>query len=223
MHALSPETLIKAYAIGVFPMAESRDHDEVFFLDPEQRGILPLDDVHIPRRLKKRIRQQPYTITANTAFDAVIDACREVTNDRDDSWINPTIRQMYCAMHRYGFAHSIEAWQQDPATGDDILVGGLYGVALKGAFFGESMFSRANDASKIALVHLMARLKSAGYRLLDTQFSNPHLEQFGVVEIAREEFKQKLAEAMAIDARFPQGPQDMAVVQSFLQARTETS
>ncbi|MCE2516984.1 MAG: leucyl/phenylalanyl-tRNA--protein transferase [Alphaproteobacteria bacterium] len=221
MHALSPETLIKAYTLGVFPMAEAHDDERIFFVDPDERGVLPLAGVHIPRSLRKRIRKQPYTIKVNTAFDAVIDACRELTDDRTESWINPKIRQLYCALHRYGFSHSIEAWQT--VNGKDVLVGGLYGVALKGAFFGESMFSRATDASKIALVHLMARLVAGGYTLLDTQFTNPHLEQFGVQEIPRDEFKIRLGEAMMVDAKLPQGPQDMAMVQSFLQANTDTS
>jgi len=221
MYVMSPETLIKAYAIGVFPMAEAHDDERVFFVDPQQRGILPLDEVHIPRSLKKRVRQAPYHVTINQAFDAVIDGCRAITETRHESWINPTIRQLYVALHKLGFAYSIEVWQ---GKGDNrVLVGGLYGVALAGAFFGESMFSRATDASKIALVHLMARLKAGGFVLLDTQFSNPHLEQFGVIEIPREEFRNKLAEALECDAHMPLDDDASAMVQSFLQARTETS
>ena len=221
MYVMSPETLIKAYAIGVFPMAEAHDDERVFFVDPQQRGILPLDQVHIPRRLKKRVRQAPYHVTINQAFDAVIDGCREITATRSESWINPTIRQLYVALHKLGFAHSIEVWKDDGQSRQ--LIGGLYGVALAGAFFGESMFSRATDASKIALVHLMARLKAGGFVLLDTQFSNSHLEQFGVIEIPREEFRNQLAEAMECDARMPLDDDASAMVQSFLQARTETS
>ena len=222
MYALSPETLIKAYALGVFPMAEHHDDDRIFFVDPDERGILPLDDVHLPRSLKKRVRQRPYKITVNTAFDQVIDGCRAITSTRAESWINPQIRQLYCALHRLGFAHSVEAWQDD-GTQTPQLVGGLYGVALAGAFFGESMFSRATDASKITLVHLMARLKAGGFTLLDTQFSNPHLEQFGVLEIAREDFQQELSIALAAEASFPLIEDDFTLVQSFMQARTETS
>lgn len=221
MERLSPELLMKAYSLGVFPMADAHDDDEIFFLDPDERGVLPLDGVHIPRSLRKKIRQQPYVITVDQAFDDVIDACRTITADRTESWINPTIRASYCDLHQLGFAHSIEAWQKD--DGQDVLVGGLYGVALKGAFFGESMFSRATDASKIALIHLMARLKAGGFTLLDTQFTNPHLEQFGVLELPRDEFKARLRDAMMVDAHLPIGPQDMTVVQSFLQANTETS
>ncbi len=220
MYAISPETLIKAYALGVFPMAEHHDDNRLFFVDPDERGILPLDDVHLPRSLKKRVRQSPYNITVNTAFDHVIDGCRAITSTREESWINPQIRQLYCALHRLGFAHSVEAWTREQTPK---LVGGLYGVALAGAFFGESMFSRATDASKITLVHLMARLKAGGYTLLDTQFSNPHLEQFGVVEIPRDDFKILLSEALATTARFPQDDDDREMVQSFMQANTMTS
>ena len=221
MYALSPETLIKAYALGVFPMAEHHDDDRIFFVDPDERGILPLDQVHLPRSLKKRVRQRPYRITVNQAFDQVIDGCRTITDSREESWINPQIRQLYCALHRLGFAYSVEAWQ-DYGT-DPQLVGGLYGVALAGAFFGESMFSRATDASKIALVHLMARLQAGGFTLLDTQFSNPHLEQFGVLEIPRDDFKILLGEALAAEATFPLIDDDFELVQSFMQARTLTS
>ena len=220
MYALSPETLIKAYALGVFPMAKHHDDDRIFFVDPDERGILPLNNMHLPRSLKKRIRQNPYHITVNKAFDQVIDSCRAITSTREESWINPQIRQLYCALHRLGFAHSIEAWRKDD---QHELVGGLYGVALAGAFFGESMFSRATDASKITLVHLMSRLKAGGFTLLDTQFTNPHLEQFGVKEVPRDDFKLLLAEALAVDAVFPQDEDDIAMVQSFIQASTLTS
>lgn len=220
MYALSPETLIKAYALGVFPMAEHHDDDRVFFVDPKERGILPLNDLHLPRSLKKRVRQNPYHITVNKAFDQVIDGCRAITPTREESWINPQIRQLYCALHRLGFAHSVEAWSKD---NPNELVGGLYGVSLAGAFFGESMFSRATDASKITLVHLMARLHAGGFTLLDTQFSNPHLEQFGVLEIPRDDFKILLDEALSTDATFPQDEDDSAMVQSLMQASTLTS
>lgn len=221
MYAMSPETLIKAYALGVFPMAEAHDDDRIFFVDPEWRGILPLDDVHIPRSLKKRVRQAPYHVTINQNFEGVIDGCREITATRQDSWINPQIRQLYIALHKLGFAYSIDVWQQKENGRE--LVGGLYGVALAGAFFGESMFSRSRDASKIALVHLMARLKAGGFTLLDTQFTNPHLEQFGVLEIDREAFKSMLANALDQEARMPLDDDDSAMVQSFLQATTDTS
>lgn len=236
MHVMSPETLIKAYALGVFPMAEAHDDDRIFFIDPEERGILPLDDVHIPRSLKKRVRQSPYRVTINQNFEGVIDGCREITETRQDSWINPQIRQLYIALHKLGFAHSIDVWRNKNGKTETLdetnslegadgaeLVGGLYGVALAGAFFGESMFSRARDASKIALVHLMARLKAGGFTLLDTQFSNPHLEQFGVVEISRDDFKALLEQALATEAKIPLDDNASDMVQSFLQARTVTS
>ena len=222
MYALSPETLIKAYALGVFPMAEGHDHDRIFFIDPEMRGVLPIDAALIPRRLRRKVRQRPFDVTINTAFDAVIDGCRMLTEDRTESWINPTIRQLYCALHRLGFGHSIEVWQRSE-NGQRDLVGGLYGVALAGAFFGESMFSRATDASKIALVHLLARLQAGGFTLLDTQFTTPHLEQFGVEEIPRADFQQQLQHALACDARMPLDEDDTALVHSFLQDRTEIS
>ena len=221
MYAMSPETLIKAYALGVFPMAEAHDDDRIFFVDPEWRGILPLDDVHIPRSLKKRVRQAPYHVTINQNFEGVIDGCREITATRQDSWINPQIRQLYIALHKLGFAYSIDVWHEKEKGCE--LVGGLYGVALAGAFFGESMFSRSRDASKIALVHLMARLKAGGFTLLDTQFTNPHLEQCGVIEIDREEFKSMLGHALDQEARMPLDDDDSTMVQSFLQATTETS
>lgn len=221
MYAMSPETLIKAYALGVFPMAEAHDDDRIFFVDPEWRGILPLDDVHIPRSLKKRVRQAPYHVTINQNFEGVIDGCREITATRQDSWINPQIRQLYIALHILGFAYSIDVWHEKEKGRE--LVGGLYGVALAGAFFGESMFSRSRDASKIALVHLMARLKAGGFTLLDTQFTNPHLEQFGVLEIDREAFKSMLGHALDQEARMPLDDDDSTMVQSFLQATTETS
>ena len=222
MHALSPETVIKAYALGVFPMAEGRDDDTLFFIDPEIRGVIPLDGAHIPRRLRRTIRQGRYKVTVNRAFDAVIDGCRATTGRRDETWINPQIRQLYCALHRLGFAHSVEAWGLG-ANGQEQLEGGLYGVALAGAFFGESMFSRGRDASKVALVHLLARLSAGGFTLLDTQFSNPHLEQFGVREVPRDEFRGLLQKALAAEARFPLDEDDSGMLQSFLQASTETS
>ena len=222
MYALSPETVIKAYALGVFPMAEGRDDETLYFIDPEIRGVLPIAGAHIPRRLRRTIRQRRYSVTVDQAFDAVIDGCRAPDSRRGETWINPQIRQLYCALHRLGFAHSVEAWSPG-ADGRRQLVGGLYGVALAGAFFGESMFSRGRDASKVALVHLMARLQAGGFKLLDAQFSNPHLEQFGVREVPREEFRELLQEALAADARFPLDDDDSGMVQSFLQASTETS
>ena len=222
MYALSPETVIKAYALGVFPMAESRDEDTLYFVDPKIRGVLPIIGAHIPRRLRRTIRQHRYRVTVNRAFDTVIDGCRTTTSKRGDTWINPQIRQLYCALHRLGFAHSVEAWSHG-RDGEPQLEGGLYGVALAGAFFGESMFSRGRDASKVALVHLMARLHAGGFTLLDTQFSNPHLEQFGVRDVTRDEFRELLQEALGVEARFPLDDDGSEMLQSFLQANTDTS
>ena len=199
VHFYAPETIIKAYALGLFPMADSHDSTDIRFYDPDMRGLIPLDDtvgggIHVPRRLQRRVRQNPYEITIDKDFAAVINACAAPSATRTDTWINKDIRQLYIALHKMGFAHSIEAWH-----GDD-LVGGLYGVSLRAAFFGESMFSRMTDASKIALVHLMARLRHGGFKLLDAQFSNKHLRQFGVTEVPRVDFQGRLANAIAADA-----------------------
>ncbi len=198
-HIYSPETIIKAYSLGLFPMADNRDSPEIKFYDPDQRALIPIDNtlgrgVRIPRRLKRRIRKAPYQVTINKAFSAVIDACATPTERRKDTWINKDIRQLYIALHKMGFAHSIEVWLEES------LVGGLYGVALRAAFFGESMFTRQSDASKIALVHLMARLHYGGFLLLDAQFTNEHLLQFGITEINRAKFQCRLAHALETEA-----------------------
>ncbi len=203
-------------------MAESRDDETVFFIDPETRGIIPLDAPHFSRRLKRRIRQKPYHITINRDFSAVIETCRQVTKTRQNSWINESISHLYQNLHRLGFAHSIEAWQEGP-QGKQELVGGLYGLALGGAFFGESMFTRATDASKIALVHLIARLRCGGFTLLDTQFINPHLEQFGAREIDRADFKLLLDDALKAEALMPLGEDSDDMVGQLLHDSTVTS
>ena len=180
-HIYSPETIIKAYSLGLFPMADSHDSLGIRFYDPDQRALIPIDNtlgrgVHIPRRLQRQVRQAPYAVTINQDFTAVIDACATLSDQREDTWINRDIRRLYIALHKMGFAHSIEVWL------DGALVGGLYGVALRAAFFGESMFTRKSDASKIALVHLMARLRHGRFLLLDAQFTNgiPTGTTFGV-------------------------------------------
>ena len=197
--AFSPETLIKAYSLGVFPMADSADSREIKFYDPEARALIPLawrqgarHEFHIPRRLARTVRRQPFAVTINRDFASVIDECAAIRDGRKDTWINRDIRQLYVALHRLGFAHSVEVWE------GETLVGGLYGVALRAAFFGESMFSRRTDASKIALVHLVARLRAGGFRLLDAQFTNDHLLQFGIHEISRDRFQARLADALAV-------------------------
>lgn len=188
---LTPEILLAAYSQGLFPMAHGAQSDYVHWVCPELRGQLSITDMHIPKRLKKTVRQMkikgvPYDIRINTDFRTVIELCAEETNERVETWINPEIIDAYCALHALGYVHSVECWQEGE------LVGGLYGVAIGGAFFGESMFSRRTNTSKVALVHLAARLHHAGYEILDTQFTNPHLEQFGVYEVSHKEYMERL-------------------------------
>ena len=207
---LTPDLLLKAYSIGIFPMAESRHDPELHWIDPELRGVLPLDRLHVPRRLRRRIRQRPYEVTCDRAFRDVIRGCAKPDRNRPDTWINPLIERLYAELFELGFAHSVECWDE----GD--LVGGLYGVSLGGAFFGESMFSRASDASKIALVELVIRLRRGGYRLLDTQFNTPHLSQFGVVEIPRDSYRNMLTAAINQPAEFYSGPVTPEETEAFL-------
>ena len=213
---LKPELLLRAYAVGIFPMAESRNDEEIHWIDPDFRGILPLGTIHVPRKLRQIIRRNPFEVRCDTAFAAVIRGCASPAPGRRDTWINRTIEQLYCDLHEMGFAHSVECWR------DGALVGGLYGVALGGAFFGESMFSRAANASKIALVHLAARLKKGGFELLDTQFETPHLRQFGVTEIPREDYRTRLSAAVRKTAQFPSELAD-SELEAFLQSITQTS
>jgi leucyl/phenylalanyl-tRNA--protein transferase len=216
MVTLTPELLLQAYAVGIFPMAESAEQEELFWVDPDQRGILPLDGFHLPRRLRKTLRQEVFEVRCDTRFEAVIRGCAESTADRPKTWINDEIVRLYLALHRRGAAHSVEAWR------DGALVGGLYGVSLGAVFFGESMFSRVADASKVALCHLVARLRAGGYRLLDTQFVTEHLAQFGAVEIPRAEYRRRLSGALKERAYFrPELP--LAEVLSLLQSSTPTS
>ena len=189
---ITAELLLRAYRAGFFPMAETRDGDRLYWLDPERRGILPLGGFHIPRRLWRTVQAGRFTVTADRDFAGVIAGCADPRPGRDDTWINPEITRLFTELHRRGIAHSVETWQ------DGGLVGGLYGVALGGVFFGESMFSRASDASKVALVHLVARLRLGGYVLLDTQFVTSHLNRFGAREIPRDQYKQLLADALEI-------------------------
>jgi len=210
MH-LTPDVLLRAYAIGIFPMAEGRAHADLHWIDPELRGVLPLDGFHIPRKLRRRLRRGDFEVRCDTAFARVIQACAEPNESRRDTWINPTIERLYGDLFQAGFAHSIECWR------DGELAGGLYGVSLGAAFFGESMFSRADDASKVALAHLVLRLRLGGYLLLDTQFVTEHLRRFGAVEIAREAYRSRLAKAITTSATFP--PEVTAAeLESFLAA-----
>jgi len=199
MRPLTPEMLLRAYAMGVFPMARTRDDPRLYWIDPDLRGILPLEGFHIPRSLKKVLRRAPFDIRVDTAFEAVMGGCAESTLDRPDTWINDEIVRLFVELHRLGLAHSVEAWEGDH------LVGGLYGLGLGGAFFGESMFSRIAEASKVALVHLVARLKVGGFQLLDTQFVTEHLTHFGAVEIPRDDYMRRLTGALEVPAKLPRG------------------
>ena len=187
---LTPEILLRAYAIGVFPMAEKASDEHLFWVDPEYRGIFPLDALTISKSLAKTVRSDLYEVRIDQNFAAVIDACAGQGIDRPETWINLPIRSLFLELFRRGFAHCVEAWQ------DGALAGGLYGLALGGAFFGESMFHRRTDASKVALVHLAARLRAGAFGLLDTQFLTPHLASLGAVEISRASYHRKLANAL---------------------------
>ncbi len=209
---LNTSLLLNAYAVGVFPMANGVDDPEIYWVDPAIRGVLPLDGFHVPRSLAKRMRRGGYEVTVDRAFDAVLDGCA----DREETWINAKIRGLYLELHEFGYGHSVEVWM------NGALSGGLYGVSLGAAFFGESMFSRQPDASKIALAHLVARLRAGGFTLLDTQFVTAHLRKFGAVEITRREYHRQLDDALARDAEFLALHPD-ADVQEILQLSTQTS
>ncbi len=218
-YAFSPETLIKAYSLGVFPMAEGASSSTINFYDPEVRALIPLtigseakQRFHIPRRLRRTIRKARFKVTINRDFATVVAECAAPRPEREDTWINNDIKRLYIALHKLGFAHSIEVWD------GDTLAGGLYGVALRSAFFGESMFSRATDASKVALVHLVARLRAGGFHLLDAQFKTTHLQQFGIFEIPREQFQQRLAVALANRANILVAKSDGPMVRDLLTA-----
>ncbi|WP_027666007.1 leucyl/phenylalanyl-tRNA--protein transferase [Rhizobium leguminosarum] len=187
---ITPDILLRAYSIGLFPMAESADDPEIFWVEPELRGVLPLDHFHVSKSLAKAVRKKPFEIRFDHAFDQVIAACAEETSGRPSTWINKTIRSLYSTLFDMGHAHTVEAWEGDE------LVGGLYGVSLGSAFFGESMFSRRTDASKICLVHLVDRLRERGFTLLDTQFTTEHLKTFGAIDVPKADYAVMLAAAM---------------------------
>lgn len=197
---LTPEILVRAYCTGIFPMSESRDDPDVFWVNPKRRGILPLDDFHVPRSLRKAVRRGDFDIRCDTQVRAVIEGCAQPRPGHPDTWINDSILEAYVELHDMGLVHSIEAWA------DGELAGGLYGVALGGAFCGESMFSTRTGASKVALVHLVARLRLGGFQLLDTQFVNEHLAQFGCVDISAHDYLERLDDALGVEARFPVAP-----------------
>lgn len=189
---ITPEILLRAYAMGIFPMAEARDDPEIHWVDPRRRGVLPLDGFHLSRSLARRMRREGFTVTADRAFDAVVTACAE----REETWISQRIQRLYAALHQMGNAHSVEVWQGDR------LVGGVYGVTLGAAFFGESMFSRVTDASKVALAHAVDRLRAGGFQLFDTQFLTPHLASLGGIEVPRAAYHRMLAAALDEKATF---------------------
>jgi leucyl/phenylalanyl-tRNA---protein transferase len=196
MSSITPQVLLQAYAAGVFPMAESADDPSLYWVEPEERGVIPLNGFHISRSLRKRVKQQPFEIRVDTAFATVMMKCAEQTDGRKETWINKRILSLYTQLHKIHCAHSVEAWQ------NGVLVGGLYGVKIGAAFFGESMFSRATDASKVALVHLVARLNHGGFRLLDAQFINKHLLQFGIQAVVKKDYHRLLEAALDCDADF---------------------
>lgn len=197
---LTPEILLRAYGIGIFPMAESRDNPEIHWVDPKRRGVFPLDGFHISRSLAKHILTADYRVSVNEVFSEVVAGCA----DRPVTWINAEITGLYTALHQMGFAHSLEVWQ------GDALIGGVYGVTLGAAFFGESMFSRQTNASKTALAYLTHRLRAGGFQLFDTQFLTPHLASLGAVEIPRAEYQRRLAAAVQGQASFsPEGYQPL--------------
>lgn len=216
MSDIDADVLLRAYAYGVFPMAESRTDPELYWIDPEKRGILPLDAFHIPKRLRRRVRSGHFEVRIDTAFREVMLGCADAAPDRGGTWINDRIVALYCELHERGHAHSVEAWREGR------LAGGLYGVSIGAAFFGESMFSRETDASKVALVYLVARLIAGGYRLLDTQFVTEHLQQFGAIEISRDAYRARLFEASAEQADFYSLPEDAPPLE-FLQSVTHKS
>jgi len=216
MRGFGADELLDCYARGVFPMAEGRDDPRIFLLDPDERGILPLDEFHIPRSLKKSVRQDIYDVTINLRFEDVVDGCAQSAPGREETWINSDIRRLYLDLHQIGHAHSIECWQ------GETLVGGLYGVTFGAAFFGESMFSIQRDASKIALVHLIARLREGQYKLLDTQFMTEHLEQFNGQTIPRLDYKKALKNALKTRGNFFALPLEITGAQA-LQSSTQMS
>ena len=189
---LTPDILLRAYAMGIFPMSDGRADPEIHWIDPRRRGVMPLDGFHISRSLARCLRSPQFRITTDTAFDAVVAACA----DRDETWISQRIQRLYLQLHRLGFAHSVEVWE------GAALVGGVYGVTLGAAFFGESMFSRRTDASKVALAYAVHRLRAGGFQLFDTQFLTPHLASLGAREIPRAEYQRLLADALAQTAEF---------------------
>ena len=215
-NAIPTEDLLKAYALGYFPMAKSRDDAQAVWILPDERGVIPLDNAHAPRKLRRFLKTEPFDIRINTAFPAVIAACAEATKARPETWINDAIIEAYTELHYQGRAHSVECWK------DGALVGGLYGVVMGAAFCGESMFSRMRDASKIAMLHLMARLTIGGFHFIDAQFYNEHLEQFGLIGVPDADYQLMLGKALNAQANFFAAP-DQLPASVVLQSITQTS
>lgn len=217
MSEISAELLLHAYAQGIFPMAETAASSDIYWVDPELRGIIPLDDFHLPRKLAKKIRQAPFEIRFDTSFVKVIEGCAAATDKgRDETWINEQIISLYDELFHNGYVHTVECWQNNQ------LVGGLYGVSIGGAFCGESMFHTVSDASKVALAYLVVRLKKGGFTLLDTQFITTHLSQFGAKEIPRLDYKMLLSHALDVEGDFYSLPVE-AGPETILQSLTQTS
>ncbi len=215
---ITPEVLLKAYACGIFPMAESAEDRALYWIEPDMRGIIPLTGFHVPARLARTVRTTPFKVFVNRDFDAVIDGCAEPKRGRARTWINARIRRIYRGLYERGHCHTVEVYDGDH------LIGGLYGVSLGAVFFGESMFHRARDASKIALVHLIARLNAGGYRLLDTQFVTDHLKSFGAVEVPKQRYHALLEQAVSGEADFSalsmshpvSGPEALAIIRKII-------
>ncbi len=216
MSTVTPDIVLRAYSQGIFPMAEERDDPALYWIDPEVRGIIPLDAFHVSRRLARKVCKEPFEVRVDHAFAEVIRCCRAPASGRWTTWINDEIVELYEALHEMDRAHSVECWR------DGRMAGGLYGVSIAGAFFGESMFSRETDASKIALVHLVARLKRGGYSLLDVQFVTRHLSAFGAVEVPRRQYHGLLERALGLGADFHSLPEGTSGA-DVLQAITQTS
>lgn len=217
MTRLTPDMLLRAYCTGIFPMGETREDPTLYWVDPDERAIIELDRFHLPRRLARTVRSDAFEVSCDRDFRAVIEACAAPRPRQRQSWINRPIIELYSALFERGFAHSVEC-----RVGGE-LVGGLYGVSINGAFFGESMFSSVRDASKVALVHLVARLLKGGYRLLDCQFMTDHLRQFGTVEIGRQEYRRRLTDALAAPATFYLDVGGAEACETLAQATTHTS
>jgi leucyl/phenylalanyl-tRNA--protein transferase len=196
MSTITPQILLRAYAAGIFPMAESAEDNALYWIEPDERGIIPLDGLVISKSLRRVVRRKSFDVRIDTDFEGVIGSCAEKTPGRRSTWINARIRALYTQLFRMGCCHSVESWQ------DGELVGGLYGVRIGGVFFGESMFSRRTDASKVALVHLVARLNAGGFKLLDAQFLNPHLERLGAISVPKADYHKLMEPLLAINADF---------------------